>query len=59
MVLSDQTAIKTYYQQKIEEGEVKIREETENLRRLEAQRNELNSKGKFLSIFNIGSSSSS
>ena len=38
--------IKTYYLQKIEEAEVKIREETENLRRLEAQRNELNSKGR-------------
>ena len=37
--------IKTYYLQKIEEAEVKIKEETENLRRLEAQRNELNSKG--------------
>jgi len=44
----DQTAIKTYYLQKIEEGEVKIREETENLRRLEAQRNELNSKVRLL-----------
>jgi len=49
MVLTkDQTAIKTYYQQKIEEAEVKIREETENLRRLEAQRNELNSKVRLL-----------
>eukprot|EP01115_Flamella_aegyptia_P010709 TRINITY_DN48020_c0_g1_i1.p1 TRINITY_DN48020_c0_g1~~TRINITY_DN48020_c0_g1_i1.p1 ORF type:complete len:405 (-),score=88.30 TRINITY_DN48020_c0_g1_i1:83-1267(-) len=40
--------IKTYYLQKIEEAEAKIREETENLRRLEAQRNELNSKVRLL-----------
>jgi len=44
----DQTAIKTYYLQKIEEAELKIREESENLRRLEAQRNELNSKVRLL-----------
>eukprot|EP00027_Filamoeba_sp_ATCC50430_P006982 CAMPEP_0168558814 /NCGR_PEP_ID=MMETSP0413-20121227/10181_1 /TAXON_ID=136452 /ORGANISM="Filamoeba nolandi, Strain NC-AS-23-1" /LENGTH=394 /DNA_ID=CAMNT_0008589981 /DNA_START=77 /DNA_END=1264 /DNA_ORIENTATION=+ len=40
--------IKAYYLQKIEECEVKIREKTENLRRLEAQRNELNSKVRLL-----------
>jgi len=44
----DQTAIKTYYLQKIDETEGKIREENENLRRLEAQRNELNSKVRLL-----------
>lgn len=37
--------VKSYYLQKIEDAETKIRERTENLRRLEAQRNELNSKG--------------
>lgn len=40
--------IKAYYLQKIEDCEVKIREKTENLRRLEAQRNELNSKVRLL-----------
>lgn len=37
--------IYSYYQSKIEELEVVVREKTQNLRRLEAQRNELNSKG--------------
>jgi hypothetical protein len=40
-----QEGIKAYYQQKIEESEVTSREKTMNLRRLEAQRNELNAKG--------------
>ncbi len=44
--MGKQDGIRPYYLQKIEESEVRIREETENLRRLEAQRNELNSKGK-------------
>lgn len=35
----------SYYQQKIEHLELTVRDETQNLRRLEAQRNELNSKG--------------
>jgi hypothetical protein len=34
-----------YYQQKVEHLELTVRDETQNLRRLEAQRNELNSKG--------------
>jgi len=38
--------IKSYYQQKIEELEVIIREKEQNNRRLEAQRNDWNSKGK-------------
>eukprot|EP01117_Protostelium_nocturnum_P019840 TRINITY_DN869_c0_g1_i1.p1 TRINITY_DN869_c0_g1~~TRINITY_DN869_c0_g1_i1.p1 ORF type:complete len:396 (+),score=96.37 TRINITY_DN869_c0_g1_i1:143-1330(+) len=38
----------SYYLQKIQESEVKLKEETENLRRLEAQRNELNSKVRLL-----------
>lgn len=37
--------IKPYYLQKIEEAEGVIREKQLNLRRLEAQRNELNAKG--------------
>ena len=35
--------IQNYYAAKIEELEVIVRERTQNLRRLEAQRNELNS----------------
>jgi hypothetical protein len=34
-----------YYQQKVEHLELTVREKTQNLRRLQAQRNELNSKG--------------
>lgn len=34
-----------YYASKIDELEATLRERTQNLRRLEAQRNELNSKG--------------
>lgn len=45
---SKQEGIKAYYLQKIEESEVQIREKIEDLRRLEAQRNELNSKGKMV-----------
>uniref|UniRef100_A0A3B4WQ73 ATPase AAA-type core domain-containing protein n=1 Tax=Seriola lalandi dorsalis TaxID=1841481 RepID=A0A3B4WQ73_SERLL len=37
--------ISNYYSSKIDELEVVVREKTQNLRRLEAQRNELNSKG--------------
>lgn len=35
----------TYYQSKIDELEMVVREKNQNLRRLQAQRNELNSKG--------------
>lgn len=35
----------SYYQQKIEHLELTVRDKTQNLRRLQAQRNELNSKG--------------
>jgi 26S proteasome regulatory subunit T6 len=41
----EQQGIRNYYLQKIDEYQHIIREKTENLRRLEAQRNELNSKG--------------
>jgi 26S proteasome regulatory subunit T6 len=37
--------LKSYYSQKIEELEVILREKEQNVRRLEAQRNEWNSKG--------------
>jgi len=40
--------ISMYYQTKIEELEVVIRDKTENVRRLEAQRNELNTKVRML-----------
>jgi len=43
-----QEGIKSYYLQKIEEADVQIREKIEDLRRLEAQRNELNSKVRFI-----------
>ena len=42
------SGISNYYQAKIEELEVVVRERTQNLRRLEAQRNELNSKVRLL-----------
>lgn len=40
-----QEGLKAYYKAKIEEAELAVRNKTQNLRRLEAQRNELNSKG--------------
>jgi hypothetical protein len=42
--------IKAYYQAKIEAAELTINERTQNLRRLEAQRNALNARGKFGSL---------
>ena len=39
--------IKNYYRTKIEEAELTINDKTQNLRRLEAQRNALNAKGMF------------
>lgn len=39
--------LQTYYAQKIEELEVTLREKEQNVRRLEAQRNEWNAKGSF------------
>jgi 26S proteasome regulatory subunit T6 len=47
--------IKSYYQTKIEAAELLINQKTQNLRRLEAQRNALNARGKssvFSSILN-------
>lgn len=37
--------IKSYYQTKIESAELTINQKTQNLRRLEAQRNALNARG--------------
>ena len=37
--------IKSYYQAKIETAELTINQKTQNLRRLEAQRNALNARG--------------
>lgn len=39
--------IKAYYQAKIEAAELTINHKTQNLRRLEAQRNALNARGVF------------
>ena len=40
--------LSNYYQGKIDELELTVREKTQNLRRLQAQRNELNSKVRLL-----------
>ena len=40
--------IKPYYQAKIEAAELTINRKTQNLRRLEAQRNALNARGKLI-----------
>jgi hypothetical protein len=40
--------IKSYYQTKIEAAELLINQKTQNLRRLEAQRNALNARGVFI-----------
>lgn len=37
--------LKSYYQAKIEAAEITINQKTQNLRRLEAQRNALNARG--------------
>lgn len=39
--------LKSYYVTKIEELQLTVTDKTQNLRRLQAQRNELNAKGKF------------
>lgn len=43
-----QEGVKSYYQAKIEECELIINEKSQDLRRLEAQRNALNAKGSLL-----------
>lgn len=42
-----QGGIKSYYQAKIEAAELDINQKTQNLRRLEAQRNALNARGMY------------
>ncbi|KAG6576537.1 26S protease regulatory subunit 8 [Phytophthora cinnamomi] len=49
MAAADESAgLTSYYEQKIEHLELTVRDETQNLRRLQAQRNELNSKVRLL-----------
>ena len=43
--------LRSYYKAKIEEHEIAVRDRTQNLRRLEAQRNELNTKGEFIYFY--------
>jgi 26S proteasome regulatory subunit T6 len=43
------TGLKAYYKSKIEELELRVKDKSHNLRRLEAQRNELNTQGLHLS----------
>ena len=41
---------RSYYIQKIEELQLIVNEKSQNLRRLQAQRNELNAKGKLIEL---------
>lgn len=43
--------LKAYYQAKIEAAELEINQKTQNLRRLEAQRNALNARGMLEQLF--------
>jgi len=47
---TDTHGVESYYQQKLDEIDLSIRERTENLQRLRAQRNELNSKGEEVAL---------
>lgn len=48
------SGIKAYYQAKIEAAELLINQKTQNLRRLEAQRNALNARGMYMSsVLNV------
>ena len=49
----DTAGVTAYYNQKISELEALKRTKTENLKRLEAQRNELNAKGTSLCAFRL------
>lgn len=42
--------LKSYYISKIEELQLTVNEKTQNLRRLQAQRNELNAKGELILV---------
>jgi 26S proteasome regulatory subunit T6 len=46
--------VKPYYQAKIEAAEILINRKTQNLRRLEAQRNALNARGRYLVSREVG-----
>ncbi|KAI9914874.1 hypothetical protein PsorP6_008014 [Peronosclerospora sorghi] len=48
VAMDDSVGLTSYYEQKIEHLELTVRDETQNLRRLQAQRNELNSKVRLL-----------
>lgn len=48
--------LKAYYVTKIEELQLTVTEKTQNLRRLQAQRNELNAKGKYQIILSMSNS---
>jgi 26S proteasome regulatory subunit T6 len=48
--------IQTYYQNKIEAAELEITKKTQNLRRLEAQRNALNTRGELRVCFTVRAS---
>lgn len=45
-IIDSKDGLKSYYVTKIEELQLVVSEKTQNLRRLQAQRNELNAKGK-------------
>lgn len=45
-VVATGEGLRAYYKGKIEDLEVQLRDKQHNLRRMEAQRNELNNKGK-------------
>lgn len=45
-VMKTSDGVRTFFKTKIKELEAKLREKTQDLRRLQAQRNELNSRGK-------------
>lgn len=44
--------LRQYYLQHIHDAQLQVRQKSHNLNRLEAQRNELNSRGKFLKSLN-------
>ena len=48
---SGHQGIKSYYKSRIDALDINLSEKEQNLRRLEAQRNELNSKGQFIKLY--------
>jgi hypothetical protein len=51
MEVDSKDGFRSYYIQKIEELQLTVNEKSQNLRRLQAQRNELNAKGSFTTNF--------